>query len=154
MAKTRVLFCCHGNICRSPMCEFVMKELVRREGLENEFVIASAATTTEEIGHDVHRGTKEELRKHDIPFEPRRARQLTRDEYEDWDYIVAMDTENMEDIPYIIGTDKEHKVHRLMEYCGENRDVADPWYTGNFAKTYDDVLRGCRALLEKIKNEK
>ena len=148
-----ILFVCHGNICRSPMCEFVMKELVSREGLENEFVIASAATTTEEIGHDVHRGTRDVLTKHGIPFGHRRARQLTREEYADWDYIVGMDTENMEDISYIVGADTEHKVFRLMELCGERRDVADPWYTGDFDKTYSDVVRGCRALLEKVKSE-
>ena len=153
MTPIKILFICHGNICRSPMCEFVMKELVRREGLENEFVIASAATTTEEIGHDVHRGTRDVLTKHGIPFGHRRARQLTREEYADWDYIVGMDTENMEDISYIVGADTEHKVFRLMELCGERRDVADPWYTGDFDKTYSDVVRGCRALLEKVKSE-
>lgn len=99
----------------------------------------------------MHRGTKAVLTKYHIPFEKRRARQLTREEYADWDYIIAMDTENMEDIPYIIGADWEHKVYRLMEICGEKRDVADPCYTGNFEKTYEDILRGCRALLAKVK---
>ena len=127
-----------------------MKELVRREKLEGSFIVASAAATTEELGHDMHRGTKEVLKKYGIPFERHSARQLTRGEYADWDYIIAMDTENMEDISCIIGADTEHKVYRLMELCGEPRDVADPWYTGNFETTYADVLRGCRALLEKI----
>ncbi|MBQ7515506.1 MAG: low molecular weight phosphotyrosine protein phosphatase [Schwartzia sp.] len=147
---TRILFICHGNICRSPMAEFVMKELVQRAGCAERFLIASAATTTEELGRDTHPGTREELRRQGIPFTRRQARQLRWGEYGDWDYLVAMDRENLADIPSLLGADRDGKVRRLLSFAGEERDVADPWYTGDFATTYRDVLRGCEALLRMI----
>ena len=146
----RVLFVCHGNICRSPMCEFVMKDLVRRAGLENEIFVASAACRRDEIGADTYLGTREKLDEMGVPYEKRRAVQITRDDYESYDYIVAMDMENMRDLDRLSGGDPQKKLHRLMEFAGENRDVADPWYTGDFDTTYMDVLKGCKALLKSL----
>lgn len=142
-----ILFVCHGNICRSTMAEFVMKELVRREGLDDAFYIASAATSREEIGNDTHWGTKEKLREKGIPFTKRKAVQITRKDYDSYDYIVYFDYENKMEIRRICGEDREHKVYSLLSFAGIDRDVADPWYTGNFNQTYDDVLLGCQELL-------
>lgn len=144
----KILFICHGNICRSPMAEFVMKDLVRSAGREADFVIASAATSREEIGHDIHYGTRRKLEQMHIPFSRRQAVQLTRADYANYDLLIAMDAENLQGIRRIIGTDLQKKVHLLLEYCGEPwAEVADPWYTGDFDATYNDVVRGCRALL-------
>lgn len=149
---TKILFVCHGNICRSPMAEFVMKDLVQRTGCEDDFVIASAATSREEIGHDIHYGTREKLMQMHIPFSRRRAVQLTKADYEYYDLLIAMDAENLQGIRRIIGADLQSKVHLLLEYCGEPwAEVADPWYTGDFDATYNDVIRGCRALLAQQK---
>lgn len=150
---TKIMFVCHGNICRSTMAEFVMKDLVKKTNCSQEFVINSAATSREEIGNDIHQGTKAILRKMNIPFLHRRAIQLTRSDYDEYDFIIAMDKENLWGIKQIIGDDIDSKVHLLLSYCGEkNAEVADPWYTGNFAKTYEDVLRGCKALLAQLMN--
>ena len=149
---TNIIFICHGNICRSPMAEFVMKELVRQTGLEKDFYIESAATTREEIGADVHPGTQRELRLHDVPFARRRARQFTAAEYDRWDYIVAMDYENLHHLRHMVD-DKDKKINLLLSFAGQDRGVADPWYTGDFGVTYDDVLWGCEALLDKLRSE-
>ena len=146
----KIMFVCHGNICRSTMAEFVMKELVRRAGREAEIFVASAACRRDEIGSDTHPGTKAKLRQMGIPFTKRRAVQLTKDDYAAYDYIVAMDEENLRDIPRITGGDAAHKVHLLLEFAGEDRAVADPWYTGDFDQTYEDVLRGCEGLLGSL----
>ena len=146
----RVLFVCHGNICRSPMCEFVMKDLVRRAGLENEIFVASAACRRDEIGSDTYLGTREKLDEMGVPYEKRRAVQITKADYENYDFIVAMDMENMRDLDRLSGGDPQKKIHRLMEFAGESRDVADPWYTGDFDTTYMDVLKGCKALLKSL----
>ncbi len=146
----RVLFTCHGNICRSPMAEFVMKDLVRRAGLENKIFVASAACRRDEIGSDTYLGTREKLDEMGVPYQKRRAVQITRDDYESYDYIVAMDMENMRDLDRLSGGDPQKKLHRLMEFSGEDRDVADPWYTGDFDTTYMDVLKGCKALLKSL----
>jgi len=143
----RILFVCHGNICRSPMAEFVMKELVQRAGMAEQFVIDSKACRTDEIGSDVHHGTHEVLRAHGIPFTSRQARQIRRDDYAQWDYIIGMDAENMCDLHKLFPTDREHKLYLCLNFAGEARDVADPWYTGNFEQTYQDVLLGCKSLL-------
>ena len=147
---TKILFVCHGNICRSPMAEFVMKDLVRRAGLENKIFVASAACRRDEIGSDTYLGTREKLDEMGVPYQRRRAVQITRDDYESYDYIVAMDMENMRDLDRLSGGDPQKKLHRLMEFAGEDRDVADPWYTGNFDVTYMDVLKGCKALLKSL----
>ncbi len=147
---TKILFVCHGNICRSPMAEFVMKHLVKKHGVEKEFIIESAATTREEIGADIHPGTQQELRLRGIPFEHRNARQFMPVEYEQWDYIVAMDYENLHHLRHYTGGDQNNKINLLLSFAGQDRGVADPWYTGNFGVTFDDVLWGCTALLDKI----
>ena len=146
----RILFVCHGNICRSPMAEFIMKDRVRRAGCEEKFLIASAATTTEDLGSDMYPLAKEELRKHCIPFERRQARQLRRGEYGFWYYIVAMDGENLVDIPELLGEDTEGKGQLLMSFTGERMAVSDPWYTRDFAAAYRDISAGCEALLKEI----
>ena len=149
----KILFVCHGNICRSPMAEFVMKHLVREAGLADKILVESKALHRDEIGSDTHRGTREVLRAHNIPFEKRRATLMTSADYSAFDIIIGMDTENMNDLDRLTGGDPDRKVCRLLSYSGEERDVADPWYTGNFDVTYRDVDAGCRALLkELIKN--
>ncbi len=147
---TKILFICHGNICRSPMAEFVMKHMVREQGLEKAFYIASAATSREEIGNDIHYGTRAQLREMGIPFSKRQAVQLRPSDYEKYDYLIAMDRNNLRNIQRIIGEDPAGKVQLLLEFAGEYRDIADPWYTGNFDETYEDVTKGCEALLRKI----
>ena len=149
-----ILFVCHGNICRSPMAEFVMKQLVREAGLSDEISVASKALHRDELGSDTHRGTREVLRTHNIPFSKRRATLMTAADYSAFDIIIGMDTENMRDLARLTGGDPQHKVHRLLSYIGEERDVADPWYTGNFEVTYRDVNAGCRALLRELTKNK
>ncbi len=149
----KVLFICHGNICRSPMAEFVMKDMVRREGLAERFFIASAATSTEEIGNPVHRGTRDKLGREGIPMTDRAAVQLKRENYENYDYLIGMDGWNIRNMLRILGGDPEGKVYKLLAFAGEERDVADPWYTGDFDATYRDVTAGCAGLLRKIKEE-
>lgn len=147
---TRILFICHGNICRSPMAEFVMKELVRRAGRQDEFLIESAATSREELGNDMHYGTRTKLREMGIPFERRAARQITPNDYNKYDYLVAMDDENIYYMSRCWAPDPEGKIVRLLSFAGKTRDIADPWYTGNFDQTYEDILEGCTAFLEKL----
>lgn len=147
---TRILFICHGNICRSPMAEFVMKELVRRAGREADFLIESAATSREEIGNDIHYGTRTKLREMGIPFERRAARQITPKDYNKYDYLVAMDDENLYYMNRCWASDPDHKIKMLLSFAGKNRDIADPWYTGNFDQTYDDIMEGCTAFLEEL----
>ena len=148
----KILFVCHGNICRSPMAEFVMKELVRRAGRENEFLIESAATSREELGNDMHYGTRQKLREQNIPFSRRAARQITQADYDKYDWLVAMDDENVFYMNRCWAPDPKHKIVRLLSFAGKTRDIADPWYTGNFDQTYDDIVEGCTAFLEKLGN--
>ena len=146
----KVLFVCHGNICRSPMAEFVMKDLVRKAGLENRFLIASKAARRDELGNDTHYGTKAKLRQMGVPFAKRRATLLDRSDYDAYDYLIGMDEENMRDMLRLFGGDPNGKIYKLLRFADEDRDVADPWYTGNFDETYEDVLKGCTALLRMI----
>ncbi len=146
----KILFVCHGNICRSPMAEFVMKDLADKEKIN--IYISSAATSTEAIGCRVHRGTREKLAQYNISTEGKFAVQMTKEDYNNYDYIVVMDELNMKNIFRIIGADPENKVTKLLSHAGIDKDVADPWYTDNFDETYDDILTGCKALLKKIKN--
>lgn len=146
----KIMFVCLGNICRSPMAEFVLKELVRRKNLEEKFVIESSATSLEEIGNDVHYGTVRKLNSVGIPVEHRKARKLTKEDYDKFDYIIGMEESNIKNIIKIIGEDKKEKVFKLLDFSENPRDIADPWYTGNFDKTYNDILEGCQALLNKI----
>lgn len=144
----KVLFVCHGNICRSPMAEFVMKDLVKKQGLQDEFYIASAATSREEIGNPVHYGTKNKLQTYGISVDGKYAIQLTKKDYETYDYIIGMEQRNIINIFRIIGEDRKANVCRLLDYSDRPRDIADPWYTGDFDRTYEDVLEGCQAFLE------
>lgn len=148
--KIHILFICHGNICRSPMAEMIMKEMVRQKGLEAKFEISSMAATTEEMGHDIYPPAKRALDAHHIPYTKRKASLITERDYRWADYIIAMDEENLDDLSRLTQGDPEKKVSRLLDWAGEARDVADPWYTGNFEKTYEDIEKGCRAVLEKF----
>ena len=143
----KILFVCHGNICRSPMAEFVMKELVRREGLQAQIQVASAATSTEEIGNPVYPPAREKLRQHGIGCQGKRAVQLRRADYDRYDYLIGMDRWNMRNMLRIVGRDPEGKLRPLLP----DREVADPWYTGDFDATWNDVLEGCQALLDELR---
>ena len=146
----KVMFVCLGNICRSPMSEFVLKDMVNKLGVADDFEIASSATSSEEVGHDMHNGSKDKLREKGIPFTKRQARQFTMGDYDYYDYVIIMERYNYVHLCRIINDDKDGKVHLLLEYTGENKDIADPWYTGNFDKTYSDVVRGCRGFLKYL----
>ena len=146
----RILFVCHGNICRSPMAEFVMKDIVKKAGRSDEFYIASSATSTEEIGNPVHHGTRRKLAEVGISCDGKRAVQLTKSDYNKYDYIIAMDEMNIRNIMRIIKSDPEGKVSLLLSHAGMSGSIADPWYTGNFDDTYRDVLLGCKALFNEI----
>ena len=146
----KVLFICHGNICRSPMAEFVLKDMVHKRGLDDAFYIASAATSNEETGNPVHPGTRNKLRQHGISTEGKYAVTLKRSDYQKYDYIIGMEAYNIRNIMRIIGSDPDHKVCRLLDITNHPGDIADPWYTGNFDATYDDIYKGCLAFLEKV----
>ena len=150
----RILFVCHGNICRSPMAEFVMKDLVKKAGLEKKFLIESAATSREEIGNPVYPPTRRKLVEHGIDCSGKTARQLQNDDYEEYDLLIGMDRANLRNMYRICGGDFDEKMRLLMEYAGHpDREVADPWYTGDFETTWQDVLAGCRGLLRCLKGE-
>lgn len=146
--KHRILFVCHGNICRSPMAEFVMKDLVEKAGLEDSFLIESAATSTEEIGNSVYPPARRKLAEHGISCEGKTARQMTRSDYNRYDLLIGMDSWNIRNMRNICGGDPEGKITMLMDYTSRPGDVADPWYTGDFEATWRDVLEGCRAVLD------
>ena len=147
----KILFVCHGNICRSPMAEFVMRDLISKEKLN--ISVASAATSYEEIGNGVHRGTRAKLAQYGISTEGKYAVHMEKSDYLKYDYIIGMDSMNIRNILRITGGDPDGKVHTLLSFAGSNRDIADPWYTGNFDKTYEDVSAGCKALLTHIKEK-
>lgn len=147
----KIMFVCHGNICRSPMAEFVMKDLVKKNNLEDKIYICSSATSNEAIGCSVHRGTVKRLAKEGISCDGKISVKMLKSDYEKYDYILAMDSNNMRNISKIIGNDYDNKVCRLLDITDDKRDIADPWYTGDFEQTYQDVLKGCICLLEKIK---
>lgn len=148
--KHRILFVCHGNICRSPMAEFVMKHLVGKAGLEENFYIESAATSTEEIGNSVYPPARRKLAEHGIGCQGKTARQMTRSDYERFDLLVGMDAWNIRNMTRICGGDPQGKIVMLMDYTCRPGDVADPWYTGDFEATWRDVLEGCQGLLDSL----
>jgi len=150
---TKLIFVCHGNICRSPMAEFVMKDLVKKAGQENEFHIESAATSTEEIGNPVYPPARRELDKHGIGCAGHAARQLRREDYEGFDLLVGMDQANIRNMRRICGGDPEGKIRLLMDFTDRPGEVDDPWYTGDFETTWRDVLEGCRGLLKYLQNQ-
>ena len=146
----KILFVCHGNICRSPMAEFVMKDLVQKAGLSDHFYIESAATSTEEIGNEVYPPAKRKLAEHGISCKGKTARQMTRSDYQRFDLLIGMDDWNIRNITRIAGGDPEGKIHKLLDYTVRKGDVADPWYTGDFDATWRDVTEGCRELLKSL----
>lgn len=157
MRKIKILFICHGNICRSPMAEFVLKDMVTRRGIADKFEIASAATSTEEIwngvGNPVYPPAREELAKHGISCDGKRVVQLKASDYDYYDYLIGMDTMNIRNIERMTGHKKGDKISLMLEYAGEYRSCDDPWYTHRFDKTYDDVVKGCEAFLEYLERE-
>ncbi len=150
----KILFICHGNICRSPMAEFILKDMVEKQGRADEFYIESAATSTEEIwrgvGNPVYPPARDILASHGISCEGKRARQVQYEDYDKFDLLIAMDSNNIRNLRKLIPEDTKGKVHLMMEYAGQKRDVADPWYTGNFQKTWDDIYLACGKLLENL----
>lgn len=151
---TKIMFVCHGNICRSPMAEFIFKDMIRKQGLDQDFVVRSCATSTEEIwgdvGNPVYPPAQRELKKHGISCEGKRAVQLKKSDYDKYDLFIAMDSMNVRNIGRIFGKDPQNKVHKMMDYTDRKGDVADPWYTGRFDVTYTDILDGCKGLLESL----
>ena len=146
----KILFVCHGNICRSPMAEFVMKKLVQEAGVADQFAIASAATSTEEIGNGVYPPVRRLLAQHSIDCSGKTARQMRKNDYEEFDVLIGMDSANFRNMNRICGGDPEGKIHLLMDYTDHPGDVADPWYTGDFERTWRDVNAGCRGLLKEL----
>lgn len=151
---TKIMFVCHGNICRSPMAEFIFKDMIRKQRLDQDFVVRSCATSTEEIwgdvGNPVYPPAQKELKKHGISCEGKRAVQLKKSDYDKYDLFIAMDSMNVRNIGRIFGNDPQNKVHKMMDYTNRKGDVADPWYTGRFDVTYTDILDGCKGLLESL----
>lgn len=150
---TKILFVCHGNICRSPMAEFVMKDLVEKAGLKDRFHIESAATSTEEIGNPVYPPARRKLVEHGISCAGHAARQLTRKDYDQFDWLIGMDFANLRNMRRMCGGDEQDKIHLLMDYTHRPGEVADPWYTGNFEATWQDVREGCEGLLQYLTKE-
>lgn len=147
---TKILFICHGNICRSTMAQYVLQHMVKERGIAEQFYIDSAATSNEEIGNGVHHGTRNKLNREGIYCGNHKARRITKQDYKEYDYIIGMDTANIRNIERIVGPDFEQKVYKLLQFAGEGGDIADPWYTGNFDATYEDVVRGCEGLLKNL----
>ena len=158
----KIMFVCHGNICRSTMAEFVMKHIIHEQGRDKDFIIDSAATSLEEIGNDTHPGTKQKLRQEGIPFTRRAARRITRQDCLNNDLIIAMDYENLHGLARLFGNEFDKKIHLLLEYApeyqgghipyggGSVKEIADPWFTGNFDETFRDVWAGCTALAARF----
>lgn len=146
-----VLFICHGNICRSPMAEFIFKNMVRKAGLAAQFEIASAATSREELGNDMYPPAKAILREHGVPFSRRGARQVVAQDYDNYDWLIIMDENNRRNLRRILPSDPCGKIRTLLSFAGLDRGIADPWYTDNFDAAYADIVCGCTAFLEHLK---
>lgn len=150
----KIMFVCHGNICRSPMAEFIFKDMVKKMGIEKEFFVQSSATSTEEIwsniGNPVYPPAKKKLAEHNISCDGKRAIQLKKSDYDKYDYIIGMEQVNVRNILKIVKEDKENKVFRLMDFTDNKKDIQDPWYSGNFDITYDEIYEGCKGLLRYL----
>ena len=157
MAKYRIMFVCHGNICRSPMAEFIMKDLVKKKGLDDDFYIASSATSTEEIwngiGNPIYRPAQSVLMRNNIPFDNRQAVQLKSSDYDLYDFFIGMDSSNIRNMNRILCNDCQKKIYKLMSFTGKDSDVSDPWYSGDFDTAYNDIYRGCCGLLDYLLGE-
>ena len=149
----KILFVCHGNICRSPMAEFIFRDMVAKRGLAAEFSIASAATSREEIGNPVYPPAKRKLKEHGIDPAGKTARQMTAQDYKDYDYLLAAERYNIRNMERITGGDPQHKIFRLLDFSDRHRDIADPWYTGDFDEAWDDIVEGCQAFLKWLEKE-
>ena len=149
----KILFVCHGNICRSPMAEFVMKDMVRKAGLENQFHIASAATSGEELGNPVYPPARRKLAEHGIDCSGKTARRLRKSDYTQYDLLIGMDQANLRNMHRMCGGDLEGKLHLLLDFTNRPGNVADPWYTGDFEATWRDVEQGCQGLLQELAQE-
>ena len=148
----RVLFVCHGNICRSTLAESVFTHKVKQLGLADNFFIDSRATSTEELGNPPHRGTVRKLQQVGIPLVPHRAKQISWSDYDNFDYIIGMDDWNMRNLNRMLKGDPDGKTHKFLSFAGSSRDISDPWYTGNFDETFDDVVEGCDGFLDHLRN--
>ena len=147
----RILFICHGNICRSAMSEFIMRDMVAKRGLSDKIQVASAATSREELGNDMYPPAKRKLDKEHIPYTRRHARQVTMADYDEYDLLLCMEKYNILNLKRIIPDDPEHKIHLLLDYTDNPRDISDPWYTDDFDTAYDDIVEGCQGVLEHLK---
>ena len=145
----KILFVCHGNICRSTMAQFVFQDMINKQGLTEQFYIDSAATSREEIGNPPHHGTVHKLKHVGVPVLPHRAAQMTKKDYTRYDYLIGMDSMNIRNMLRIVSADPEHKICRLLDFTEHPGDIADPWYTGNFDLTYENIKEGCEALLKE-----
>lgn len=151
--KIKILFVCLGNICRSPMAEYVCKDMIKKQGREEEFIIESAATSTEEIGNPMHAGTRNKLQEKKIECGNHRARRIEKQDYDKFDYMIGMEERNIIDIKKIVGEDKENKIYRLLDFSKHPRDIADPWYTGDFDRTYDDIVEGLKGFIKYLQEK-